>query len=158
MPAMSCPRAIPSKKPQNTEMSQRKKRVSEAMDLHQSTVHPLSASERENTEDCNEPDGKEIAKIRENNPVSFKSFFSFSAFEREVRVISATLAPPEAFGRRRSRRLGGRQRSWLGSKLRSRGIHTALSMFASRKRIQPPSGYLRKTDNVGPARRRAGPP
>jgi hypothetical protein len=51
-------------------MSQRKKRVSGAMDLHQSTVHPLLASERENTEDCNEPDGKEIAKIRENNPVS----------------------------------------------------------------------------------------
>jgi hypothetical protein len=71
MPAMSCPRAIPSKKPQNTEMSQRKKRVSGAMDLHQSTVHPLLASERENAEDCNEPDDKEIAKIRANNPVSF---------------------------------------------------------------------------------------
>jgi hypothetical protein len=106
MPAMSCPRAIPSKKPQNTEMSQRKKRVSGAMDLHQSTVHPLLASERENAEDCNEPDGKEIAKIRENNPVSFKSFFSVSAFECEVRVISATLAPPEAFGRRRSSEAG----------------------------------------------------
>jgi hypothetical protein len=29
-------------------------------------------------------------------------------------------------------------------------------MFASRKRIQRPSGSLRKTDNVGPARRWAG--
>jgi hypothetical protein len=37
-------------------------------------------------------------------------------------------------------------------------FHTAESMFASRKRIQRPSGSLRKTDNVGPARRWTGPP
>ena len=33
-----------------------------------------------------------------------------------------------------------------------------LSMFASPKKIQRPSRSLRKTDNVGPARRLAGPP
>ena len=35
---------------------------------------------------------------------------------------------------------------------------TVLSMFASRKTIQRPSRSLRKTDNVGLARRWAGPP
>ena len=47
---------------------------------------------------------------------------------------------------------------YQAARLRNRCIHTAESMFASRKRIQRPPGSLRKTDNVGPARRWAGPP